>query len=161
MKTFSLRSKEALFFSFAPRTLHSLGGQAYDGSNFNVRLLCIQSVSVPWIIVISRWGRKGSDTFCWGRVRSDQLTNYCYYIVTKKQGHRKYCGQPSCSLANFGPTFLQIWKYWGARRPPRPPVGTSLRKGSVLRSWNICVLKFRFLDICFCIFWLSQCSSAQ
>ena len=62
---------------------------------------------------------------CWGR--SDQLTNYCYHVVTKRKGHRKYCGQPSCRLANFFDQLSCKFENIGGRDAPHAPTGTFLR----------------------------------
>ena len=62
-------------------------------------------------ISVMCWG-----TCCWGLLWPiDQLL-----LLKRKEAHRKCYGQLSWSMADFWPTFLQLWNYWKAQRPQAP-----------------------------------------
>ena len=81
------------------------------------------------------------------------LTNWPT-ITTKKIGHRKYCGQLSCSMADFWPTFLRIWKYWGSSRPhsSHPHITALPQSHPVLQNNTSCPSPFRYVTL----FWFEE-----
>ena len=74
------------------------------------------------------------------------LLFYCCHY-RKKEDHRKYCGQLSCSMAGFLPTFMQIWKYWGGgATTPTPLFNTFLLCSKIWKfNFNIWVSSLNIL----------------
>ena len=78
--------------------------QDASANSFNALHSSIKTETSQWCAETPSLGGRGAF---WP---VDQL------LLLVKKGHRKYCGQLCCSLADFWPTFLWICKYGG--RPP-------------------------------------------
>ena len=94
------------------------------------------------------------DTFCWGG--GGLLTNWPTIftkLLLKEKGHRKHCGQPSCSLANFWPYSLTNLKTLGGATPfPTPQSAHPCLHILILPSYSVEILLWIEVNTIFCVF---------